>query len=336
MSDILLSKPVLPAGWIDLSVGEAHIVRETLKELFSLSLLIPPAPGMFEYPNSQGYKPLVSALEEKHQAPVIITNGAKQGLGASFYALKQLGKSKIGMRTPYWALIPPLVKLHGLEPLTSYQGSDANLLLLPNNPDGFTSSPEVVKGFVKNCQARGVPVIHDAAYYTPTYMPEGFPLDPIGDLQIYSISKMFGLSGLRLGYIVCRNPEFYPHLLNYMEAMTVGVSSLPQIFLHQLFKDMAFDRDATQMFYRLSRARLQLAKEIFSMVKSEVLEVDKSVIDLAGMFGWFKVGPKANFKRSRVNVIDGGVFGVPGYVRINLAWSETQMCDIVDRMNSVC
>jgi bifunctional pyridoxal-dependent enzyme with beta-cystathionase and maltose regulon repressor activities len=53
------------------------------------------------------------------------------------------------------------------------------------------------------------------------------------------------------------------------------------------------------------------------------------------MFGWFKVGPKADFTKSKINFIDGALFGVPGMVRMNLAFSSDKMEEIVKRLNSV-
>jgi hypothetical protein len=96
MSDILLAKPKLDKGWIDCSVGEAHIVRDSLFNTFNiLPYEVPVIDNLFEYQDSQGYKPLVDLLEDKYQAPVIVCNGAKNALGAIFYALKQSGRNTI-------------------------------------------------------------------------------------------------------------------------------------------------------------------------------------------------------------------------------------------------
>lgn len=335
MSDILLAKPKLPEGFIDLSVGEPHVVRENLDRIFKVPSEISKVPNMYEYPNPIGYEPLVKLLEAKYKSPVIITNGAKQALGACFYALNQMGRTKIGMRTPYWALIPPLVRMHGLEPLTSYVGADANLLLLPNNPDGFISDPMLIQGFSDNCKLRGVPLIHDAAYYTGVYMPTTTALKPLGDVQIFSISKMLGLSGLRVGFAVCHDEEMYHLIQNYMEAMTVGVSMLSQVFLYELLDRMYSNQLQYETFETHSWLDLFKAKLLFKRVHPEVLEVPDNFEDTAGMFGWFKVGPKADFNKSKLNVIDGALFGVPGYVRVNLAFDVPKVEEIVKRLNSV-
>ncbi|HVI40870.1 MAG TPA: pyridoxal phosphate-dependent aminotransferase [Anaerovoracaceae bacterium] len=342
MSDILLAKPKLPEGFIDLSVGEPHVVRETLRRVFNLSEIsrycdehVASLPSMYEYPNPSGYERLIKLLEDKYKAPVVITNGAKQALGACFYALNQLGMTKVGMRTPYWALIPPLVKMHGLEPMTSYVGTNANLLIVPNNPDGFTSEPVLLQGFVDNCRSRGVPVIHDAAYYTPVYMPQDSILNALGDVQIFSVSKMLGLSGLRIGFAVCYDQELYKLIQQYMEAMTVGVSMLSQVFLYELLYKMYSNQKLSENFEASSWLALNKSKLAFKQVHPDVLEVPDNFEDTAGMFGWFKVGPKADFTKSKLNVIDGALFGVPGYVRINMAFDLDKVKEIVTRLNSV-
>jgi aspartate aminotransferase len=336
MSGLILAKANLPEGFIDCSVGEPYIVRDILESQFKLTPYeLPDVKEMFEYPLPTGYKPLVKLLEDLYQAPVVITNGAKQALGASFYALKRMGKMNVGMRSPYWALIPPLVKMHGLNPLPSYVGADANLLLLPNNPDGFISRPDAIQGFSDVCKERGVPLIHDAAYYTRIYMPVHFPLNKIGDVQIYSISKMLGLSGLRIGFVVCPNVEFYKYIQEYMETMTVGVSIVSQIFLYDLLNKMIAYPQLTKRVEVLSSIALHEAKRIFREVDSQVLEMECNPESVAGMFGWFKIGPKADFTKSKVNVIEGTPFGRPGYVRINLAFSQDVIKEIVNRLNSV-
>jgi aspartate/methionine/tyrosine aminotransferase len=334
MTDILLAKPKLPPDWIDVSVGEPHVVREVLMNNFSLDSYPQDHPEhCWEYPNPTGYQPLVQMLEEKHGHPVIITNGAKQALGACFYALKKLGKQNLGMMEPYWALIPPLVEMHGL---TSAIGKhpfnvDAFLALAPNNPDGAFPFLDCLED---SCASKNIPLIHDAAYYTHVYVPRETELKVYGDAQIFSISKMFGLSGLRLGYVVCKNHEFYKLIQQYMEAMTVGVSITSQIFLHDLLLRMKADQKRLYLFEIMASAALTTAKQILLDVDPEILMIQPRMVERPGMFGWFAVGPKANFQKSKINFIDGALFGGPGMVRMNLAFNEERMKEIVRRLNS--
>lgn len=335
MSDILLAKPKLPPDWIDVSVGEPHVVREVLMKHFSLDSYPQDHPDHYwEYPNPTGYQPLVQMLEEKHGHPVIITNGAKQALGACFYALKKLGKQNLGMMEPYWALIPPLVEMHGL---TSAIGKhpfnvDAFLALVPNNPDGQFPYLDCLEDA---CKSKNIPLIHDAAYYTHVYVPRETELKVYGDAQIFSISKMFGLSGLRLGYVVCRNPDFYKLIQQYMEAMTVGVSITSQIFLYDLLLRMKAEPESLKAFETESSAALLDSKIQMLQVDQEILVTHGRHHTRPGMFGWYKVGSKCDWSKAKINAIDGALFGSPSMVRMNLAFNTTGIQEIVRRLNSV-
>jgi aspartate/methionine/tyrosine aminotransferase len=342
MSDILLCKPTLPPDWIDVSVGEPHLVRDTLIEVFQID-------GEFKiahlkkedliYPAPAGYQPLVKHLENKHGAPVIITNGAKQALGAVFYALKKLGHNNVSMKDPYWALVPPLARMHGLEVWLHEPNPDNKspyVLLAPNNPDGACASPDQLKEQAKAYKENNIPFIHDAAYYTHIYLPGTHTLPAVGDVQIYSISKMLGLSGLRVGYAVCPNPEYYKLIQEYMEAMTVGVSIASQTWLYDLLdRRMRSFPTLVEKFEGICSMALEENKKLCLQINPEVLEVPADIVNTPGMFGWFKVGPKADFTKSKINFIDGALFGRVGMVRMNLAFDKAKMQDIVSRLNSV-
>jgi aspartate/methionine/tyrosine aminotransferase len=324
MGNILLAKPQLPPDWIDCSVGEAHLVQDNLFSLFDLTnYQVRQVPHLYEYPPPSGYLPLVRLLEDKYQAPVIITNGAKQALGACFYALRQMKLQVVGMRKPYWALIPPLLEMHGLE--FDEDDYDSYLSVAPNNPDGFMPTSWDI-GY-------GVPYLHDAAYYTHIYLPRAHPLPVLGDVQIYSASKMFGLSGLRIGWVVCSNPDFYQLIQYYMENMTVGVSNVSQVFLFDLLSRMENQSVLTQEFEEKSFSDLVESKKIAWQIDPQVLEIPINCQHIPGMFLWAKVGPKANFQKAKVNVISGDAFGMPGYVRMNLAFNKATMWQIVQRLN---
>jgi aspartate/methionine/tyrosine aminotransferase len=340
MSDILLAKPNLAEGWQDCSVGEPYLVRDNLIKVFQLDGELKAGHLTIKdlvYPYPSGYEPLVKLLEAKHGAPVIITNGAKQALGTVFYALKQMGWSSCQEKIPYWALIPPLAKMHGIDMIPFDSASDRPLLLLsPNNPDGHCESPEELLQLSKEYKNKKLPLIHDAAYYTHIYLPETHTLPPIGDVQIFSISKMFGLSGLRLGYAVCHNKDYYNFIKEYMEAMTVGVSINSQLFLYDLMdRRMGGYPTLVKKFEALCAEELKVNKKLCLQIDPEILEVPANIADQAGMFGWFKVGPKADFQKSKLNVIDGSLFGSPGMVRLNLALPLDTMKDVVNRLNSV-
>lgn len=342
MSDILLAKPKLPPDWIDVSVGEPYIVRDNLIKIFQLEEELKIGHLKVDelvYPAPTGYPPLVKHLEDKHGAPVIVTNGAKQALGAVFYALKKMGWNYCGEKSPHWCLIPPLAQMHGID-MSHNNGPHVDdkspfLLLSPNNPNGHCESPEELLRLSKEFKEANLPLIHDAAYYTHIYLPETHTLPAIGDVQVYSISKMLGFSGLRLGYAVCPNPEFYKLIQQYMEAMTVGVSIASQTWLFDLLdRRMRSFPTLVQKFQGVTSMELEKNKKICLNINPDVLEVPADLPSVPGMFGWFKVGPKADFAKSKINFVDGALFGVPGMVRMNLAFPSSKMEEIVSKLNS--
>ncbi|HEY5268051.1 MAG TPA: pyridoxal phosphate-dependent aminotransferase [Candidatus Saccharimonadales bacterium] len=338
MSKPLLAKPILPPDFIDVSVGEAHVVRDILFKVFDCSLYeLPKEKNMWEYPNPCGYKPLTQLLEDKYQSPVVITNGAKQGLSACFWALTQMNKYHLGMRSPYWALIPPLMEMHGINnletPFDQWDNCemDSYLCISPNNPDGYISD---LKSESESMKEKGIPFIHDAVYHNRVYVPSNIPLEQYGDVQIYSASKYLGLSGLRIGWCVCPNKEFYKWIMHYMEAMTVGVSIVSQMFTYDILNRMAGYPTLTESFENQAAMALDESKRIIAQVNPEVLEVG-DVVNTAGMFGFFKTGPKFDPVKSKINFISGDLFGAPGCVRMNLAFDAKTMQEIVKRLNNV-
>ena len=336
MSSILISKPKLPDGWIDWAVGEAHVVRDKFLDTFGFNQLPYKAcPQSCSYPVATGYEPLVKLLEDKHQAPVIITNGAKQALGASFYALRKLiGCNRLGMRSPYWALIPPIAAAHGLKcNLNNEVGYDCYLSIAPNNPDGYISANyESIATIAEKHKSIGVPFVHDAAYYTSVYLPDDFVLGPVGDMQIFSVSKMYGLSGLRLGYIVVHNSDYYKVLQEYIEMMTVGVSMPSQIIFHEMLSEVVAKPELERRFVVESRDALYKAKFLTRLLPKDVLGVPDHVEHIPGVFGWFDVGPKCDFKKARIHTVDGEMFGDARKVRLNLGLQTDALTEAINRM----
>ena len=333
MSNLLLAKPILPCDFIDTSVGEPHIIRDILLSIFAISNSDLTHPKIWEYGDPHGYQPLVSLLENKYQAPVIITNGAKNALGAAMFALKQMGKDTISLPNPWWCLLPPLIEMHGLKWNTVYEKCNSHLLVVPNNPNGWMPTSQFIDRFEQECKYKNQPIIDDAVYNSSIYLPS--PVKPFGDAQIYSASKYLGLSSLRVGWIVCSNQDLYKHMLYYMEHMTVGVSVVSQILLHDLLKGMYNNPTLTKEFEQTAASSLKRSKEIMLKVRPEILEIPENLPDVPGMFLWAKVGPACDFKQAKINVIDGALFGVPGFVRMNLAFHEAQMIEVVHRLNSI-
>jgi aspartate/methionine/tyrosine aminotransferase len=327
MTDMLLAKPKLPADWIDLSVGEAVLVRQALSKHFEFPFY-KLTDHEYEYPDPSGYKPLVGLLEEQYKAPVVITNGAKQGLGSIAYALHKMGKRSIGLGPIYWCLLPPVMHCHGLtcefDPLLP---SDAQLLVLPNNPDNSLDTSEREWAF------EGVPLIHDAVYYNHLYLPADYPLPPIGDIQLFSASKYLGLSGLRVGWAVCPNSDFYGLIREYVEMTTVGVSIASQKAVYGLLRAMQECPEKQLAFEADARHALKEAKKTLVKINPTVLDIPKDLPEQPGMFAFVQCKRPDVLKAAKISVPDGKHFGKEGHIRINLAVEAKTLQEAVERIN---
>jgi aspartate/methionine/tyrosine aminotransferase len=290
-----------------------------------------------DYQAPEGYAPLVKVLEARYGAPVVITAGAKQGLSAAFYAARCMGLTSVAMRTPFWSQMPAAIKLAdlGQSLLTTPVPDHAYLMVSPNNPDGHITTHTVATYLSERCKMFGVPLIHDAAYHTSAYVADPDPLlVTLSDVAIFSAAKMYGLSGLRVGWVVCNNPTFKQHICEYVEATTVGVSLLSQKILYNIVNFETQLPDVKKHFENVASLLLANARTTIASVDPEVLDTT-GVEQSNGMFGWFKMGPKFDPDAARIHIAPGSAFGDKYRVRINLAVEPALLCEAVKRLNQL-
>lgn len=330
MSDIKLQKVTLSSDWIDLSFGEPVVVTDALyRNLNRMGdpMKMPSFHDMknWTYQPAAGKPDLVSILEEKYGSKVVVTNGAKQALAAALFSFKSAGYSNIWYDTPYYPANPSLVESVGL---VKSELRDASTLLItsPNNPDGLNYTNQTIDSF-----ARALPTIHDAAYYTPIYLPDGQEVKHLGDIQIFSASKMYGLSGLRIGYAVCHNERFYQDMVDYIEATTAGVSTSSQDIVRNI--ELLFKENPAwyEQFVQKSRESIKIARDELLNLDPEVLQVVEPQSN--SMFAWCKIGPRLDNVTAKVHILPGEIFGKPGYMRINIAHPPETIREAVSRLN---
>lgn len=334
VDDPLIGRRLGP-GTLDLCVGEAHLVRQSLKAAYP--------PDLFElgtlddctYQHPSGWPPLVDLLERRTNGHVVVTCGAKQALCAVFAALRQRGLYGVSLRSPYWSQMYSAIVSARLRPVfidRPLQGC-AHLVVSPNNPDGHVTTPTEFKALHARCVDLQVPLVHDAAYHDDVYTTAATPVK--ADVSIHSVSKATGMSGLRVGYVSI-DPAFgwlYEGVMRYVEATSVGVSLPAQWFLHELLAhDDRYPSDR-RAFVALAQDRLDKARRIVSGLDPNVLDV-KGAPD-HGMFGWYKVGRRFDPREANVHVAPGRAFGDPTKVRLNLAVPHNTLRTAVARLNAV-
>lgn len=330
MDDAKLQKVILGPDWIDLSFGEPAVVMTALyRQLnrFGDPFKMPNLHDItsWTYQPAAGKPDLVAILEEKYGERVVVCNGAKQALAAAMYSFRRHGASTIYYDRPYYPANPSLAESVGLT-WSDAVHADSFLITSPNNPDGRNYSNVELLGF-----RHSGPMIHDAAYYTDIYLPDGQMPIPLGHIQVYSMSKMYGLSGLRIGYAVCHSEKYYKEMVNYMEMTTAGVSTASQDIARNIeiiFRDHPEYYDA---FVQEARATIALSRKELERLDPDVLQLVPTVSN--SMFGWFVTGPALNHKEAKVHILPGELFGQPGMMRMNIAHPPTVIREAVERLN---
>jgi aspartate/methionine/tyrosine aminotransferase len=323
---------------IDLSTNDPSLIREALFRHFNINdgrayeMIVPSNINEYSHQPHTGYAPFVKYLEDKHKAPVVITNGAKQALSAVCYALFKMDKRSIGMRAPFFPPLIKLIEMHHLCWTLSYRDINACMMLLPNNPDSFVSEFPIVKNFAEKCISNGIPVIHDASYYDRLYLPEDYPIQPFGSVQIFSCGKKFGLSSLRVGYAVCYDEDFYKLIKEYVALTTSGVALNAQIFADNIMHHVDYWQYKTRDYNIDVRDLMKRNRKMIAGLDKEMLEVPEGFEELSGPFAWLKKGPKLDQKKSGVKFADGSLFGDSEMVRINLAVSNITMEKAIERL----
>ena len=329
-NDAKLQKVILGPDWIDLSFGEPKVVMNALFR--QLNRFGDPfkMPTLYDLPNweyqpAAGKPDLVKILESKYDAKVVVCNGAKQALAAAMYAFKSHGFNNLYFDRPYYPANPGLARSVGL--IESDKASaDCFLITSPNNPDGLNyTNTELITWRYEG------PMIHDGAYYTDIYLPEGQMTLPLGDIQIFSMSKMYGVSGLRIGYAVCHNEKYYQAMVNYVEETTAGVSTASQDIARNI--ELIF-RDNPSYYNEFCKE----ARQSILDSREELKRLDPRVLGNVpagsnSMFGWFTAGPELDNVAAKVHILPGELFGAPGMMRMNIAHHPDVIREAVDRLN---
>ncbi len=159
---------------------------------------------------------------------VLVSTGAKQTLGNLFSALLDPG-DEVVLASPYWVSYPQMIELAGgravpiptraedgfrlaPEAVEGALGPRTKILLLnsPSNPTGAVAAPEDVDAVVRLALDRDVVVVSDEIYGTLVFgdakhrsaLQVEHPRARELVVQVNGVSKMFAMTGWRLGWAV--------------------------------------------------------------------------------------------------------------------------------------
>lgn len=324
MNDLMLARTNQP-GLMNLAIGEPVVVQDAFSEVFSgeQSWSADNPPWTMRYPSLGGEKDLLEELKILYPGKhIVVTNGAKQGLAGAFLSMKAfLDKKSIFASAPYWVSFPTLAASVGMTFKTSPSSSGIECITSPNNPDGEQIDwPEELHD-----HGYGV---WDSVYAHPLY---GWNRrEPKAIVTVGAASKMFGVTGYRVGWAVTEQEPIAQFIAKYVEESTSGVATPSQAQVAYLLR---LKRTANDAYVEASiKARNNMLKNarVFSQVLGGYCDaIQGTPFNDVGMFAWFKVrggfDGEGHFQgalnKAKVLVLPGRACGMqePGWFRMNMA-----------------
>jgi len=243
--------------------GPSKAVRETLKATFDEACRYPFAslPGLVQ---------MIAAREGVPTESVVVTGGSTEGLKAAGLVYGLAGGEIIAADPTFQVLlhyaeqfgayvhrVPLNDKLeHDLDAMSKRVTDKTRLIFLcnPNNPSGTIIEKNRLRDFCESHEGRTL-IFSDEAYYDfimEADYPSMIELVKEGRNIIVSktFSKVFGLAGLRIGYLVAR-PDIATRL---NEAVMANTNTLAIAAAMEALKD--------REFYKYSLVRNTEAKSI--------------------------------------------------------------------------
>ena len=218
--------------------------------------------GQTHYTASTGIPVLRKAIFQKvttenrlsvpNDDPVVVTNGGMHGLYILFRSLLDTGDEVI-LPDPMWTEIAENIRLSGgkavpvvLREERGYQYDPSEIeaaitprtraifLNSPHNPTGAVTSLETLNAIAEIAEKHNLLLVSDEAYEHVVY--DGFKHVSIGSLpaaqnrtiSVYTMSKTYAMSGLRLGYLAITNPQLLDRIKKLVRCTINGVNSVTQ------------------------------------------------------------------------------------------------------------
>ncbi|MEM7736082.1 MAG: aminotransferase class I/II-fold pyridoxal phosphate-dependent enzyme [Deinococcota bacterium] len=250
--------------------------------------------GYTESPGAPNLRQTISGIYEDSTAEdVLVVSAAEEGIFLGYHALVGDGDHVI-VETPCYESALELARStgaqvstwerhfedgwqHDLDVLEALQQPNTRFMYIntPSNPTGTLMAPDTFRKLLTWAEERNITVFCDEVYRESEHDPTD-RLPAACDLyknaiSLGSMSKSYGLPGLRLGWLVCRNPDILQKLHD-MKLYTSICSSAPSEFLC----DLAL------------RHRKALVDDTRSIIHTNLALLEDFIARHANMLSWVK------------------------------------------------
>jgi aspartate/methionine/tyrosine aminotransferase len=207
----------------------------------------------------------------------------------------------------------------------------------PSNPTGINMSLEVFTAVMKLAKERGIIVFCDEVYRELEHDPST-RLPAACDayenaISLGSMSKSYGLPGLRLGWLASRNPSLLEKCLHFKYYTTI-CSSAPSEFLTALalrHREVLLTRNLEIVRRNLPMLEAFLARHanFFSWVKPNASPIGFPKVGIAGDVTDFC---EEVVRETGVLLLPGGVYDQPQHVR--MGFGRSNMPEALERLEA--
>jgi aspartate aminotransferase len=210
---------------------------------------------------------------------ILVTNGAMHALHIIFRALLDPGDEVI-LPDPMWTEVAENIRLGGgvpvpvrLRPEADYQYDPAEIeaavtkrtrvlfINTPHNPTGVVARKTTLDAIATLAEKHGLLLVSDEAYEHVLFDDErhislgSLPGAQDRTISVYSMSKSYAMSGLRLGYAVVPDPLILERMKKLVRCTINGVNSATQ---HGAVAALAGPQEATRIMAREYQLRRDL------------------------------------------------------------------------------
>ena len=243
---------------IVLSLGEAFFDIP----LFSFDDL--PFPDIYHYSHSRGIielrKKLVAYFKKQYnfkfdpEKEIIVTAGSKAAIQMAFMSILNPDDEVI-IFEPYWVSYTEQVKLCYANPITvpyyqsvydveEYLTEKTKCIVLnnPNNPTGKIYNKEEIEHLINIAINNNIYILSDEAY--SDFIPDHKTFHSLGKfgnmkntITVNSISKNYGISGWRLGYVIT-NEELIYQILKINQHVITCPSTILEYYIAKYFDEI--------------------------------------------------------------------------------------------------
>lgn len=287
---------------------------------------------------------------------IIISSGAKQALFNFLLAVVNDG-DEVVFPAPYWVSYPEMVKLAGGTPvivrpeagrlqITAEQlaaavtdKTKAILLNSPNNPSGLIFDAAFVKAAVELAEKKHIFLLMDDIYHQLVFdgqtcpNPYAYSQDGQNLVIANGVSKLYGLTGLRIGWAVSQNKSLISAMGRMQAQSTSCNSDLSETAAAAaLLGDQGSIKDLRSL---LEENRNVLLEELAQIAHVRVHKPQGTFYSFAD-FSYYNPDSQALaqylLEKALVAVVPGKAFGMDGHLRISFCASRDSIVQGVRRI----